>query len=221
MDIVFTALFIAAAVGIWYFIKKSPSKGKRNLSIVVLIVSALGVSLFSEDDPEENLATASSTQETSEVESTQSSETNEESTEESEEEPTKKTQESSKIVEETSESVEESSESDEPEEENDVPREYQSALNKAKTYVDMMNMSEQGLYDQLTSEAGEQFPEDAAQYAIENVETDYNENALKKAENYQDTMDMSVDGIYDQLVSEAGENFTPEQAQYAVDNLSK
>ncbi|KFN92400.1 hypothetical protein TMUPMC115_0912 [Tetragenococcus muriaticus PMC-11-5] len=90
MDIVFTALFIAAAVGIWYFIKKSPSKGKRNLSIVVLIVSALGVSLFSEDDPEENLATASSTQETSEVESTQSSETNEESTEESEEEPTKK-----------------------------------------------------------------------------------------------------------------------------------
>ncbi|GBD74071.1 putative uncharacterized protein [Tetragenococcus halophilus subsp. halophilus] len=220
MDIVFTALFIASAFGIWYFIKKSPSKLKRNLSIVALIISALGVSAFSEDDPEENVATANSTQETSEVSSTQSSEA-EESTEESEEEPVEETQESSKIVKETSESVEESSESDEPEEENDVPREYQSALNKAKTYVDMMNMSEQGLYDQLTSEAGEQFPEDAAQYAIDNVEADYNENALRKAEEFQDSMDMSVDGIYDQLVSEAGGSFTPEQAQYAVDNLSE
>ncbi|KFN92399.1 hypothetical protein TMUPMC115_0911 [Tetragenococcus muriaticus PMC-11-5] len=94
-------------------------------------------------------------------------------------------------------------------------------MNKAESYVGTMNMSEQGLHDQLTSDAGEQFPEEAAQYAIENVEADYNENALRKAENYQDTMDMSIDAIYDQLVSETGESFTPEQAQYAVDNLSE
>ncbi|MDF4082352.1 Ltp family lipoprotein [Bifidobacterium longum] len=38
------------------------------------------------------------------------------------------------------------------------PVEYQNALNKAKSYSDMMHMSKQGIYDQLTSEYGEKFP---------------------------------------------------------------
>ena len=84
-----------------------------------------------------------------------------------------------------------------------------------------MNMSKQGIYDQLTSEAGEQFPAEAAQYAVDNLKADYNKNALKKAETYADTMDMSNDAIFDQLTSEAGEKFTTEQAQYAVDHLDK
>lgn len=100
-------------------------------------------------------------------------------------------------------------------------REQKSALNKAKTYSDTMNMSKQGIYDQLTSEAGEQFPAEAAQYAVDNLKADYNKNALKKAETYADTMDMSNDAIFDQLTSEAGEKFTTEQAQYAVDHLDK
>lgn len=55
-----------------------------------------------------------------------------------------------------------------------------------------MHMSKQGIYDQLTSDAGEKFPEDAAQYAI-----------------------------YDQLTSSYGEKFTQEEAQYAIDHLNK
>lgn len=102
----------------------------------------------------------------------------------------------------------------------DVPTEYISALAQAETYANMMNMSKQGVYDQLTSEYGGQFTNEAAQYAIDNVSTDWNANALAKAESYQETMHMSPDAIYDQLVSEYGEQFTPEQAQYAVDNLS-
>lgn len=82
-----------------------------------------------------------------------------------------------------------------------------------------MSMSKAGIYDQLVSEYGEAFPEEAAQYAIDNIEFDWNENALKSAKNYQDLMDMSHSAIYDQLVSDYGEKFTPEQAQYAVDNL--
>ena len=82
-----------------------------------------------------------------------------------------------------------------------------------------MSMSKVGIYDQLVSEYGEAFPEEAAQYAIDNIEFDWNENALKSAENYQDIMDMSHAAIYDQLVSEYGEQFTPEEAQYAIDNL--
>jgi hypothetical protein len=45
----------------------------------------------------------------------------------------------------------------------------------------MMHMSKQGLYDQLTSEYGEQFSADAAQYAIDNVQADWKQNALEKA----------------------------------------
>ncbi len=100
-----------------------------------------------------------------------------------------------------------------------VPTEYKSALKKAILYSDTMSMSKAGLYDQLTSEYGEQFSQEAAQYAIDNVVADWNENALKKAITYQETMSMSPNAIYDQLISEYGEQFTAEEAQYAVDNL--
>lgn len=103
--------------------------------------------------------------------------------------------------------------------EEDVPTEYKSALRKAKSYSDTMNMSKAGLYDQLTSEYGEKFSAEAAQYAIDNVEADWKENALKKAKSYQEDMAMSPSAIYDQLISEYGEKFTAEEAQYAVDNL--
>lgn len=100
-----------------------------------------------------------------------------------------------------------------------IPTEYKSALKKAKIYSDTMNMSKAGLYDQLTSEYGEKFAQEAAQYAIDNVEADWKENALKKAHTYQESMSMSPSAIYDQLISEYGEKFTQEEAQYAIDNL--
>ena len=105
------------------------------------------------------------------------------------------------------------------EKEDDVPREYKSALDKAKSYYETMQMSKQGIYDQLVSEYGEKFTADAAQYAIDNLDVDYKENALKKAQSYAETMAMSDSAIYDQLISEYGEKFTPEEAQYAIDNL--
>ena len=107
----------------------------------------------------------------------------------------------------------------EDKDEDNIPTEYKSALRKAKSYSDTMHMSKAGLYDQLTSEYGENFTAEAAQYAIDNVEADWKQNALKKAENYNDTMYMSKAGLYDQLTSEYGEQFTPEEAQYAVDNV--
>ena len=105
------------------------------------------------------------------------------------------------------------------EEDKNIPTEYKSALKKAKQYDKTMHMSKLGLYDQLTSEYGEQFPAEAAQYAVDNLDADYNANALAKADDYNKSMHMSKLGIYDQLVSESGEQFTAEEAQYAVDNL--
>ena len=104
--------------------------------------------------------------------------------------------------------------------EDNIPTEYKSALRKAKLYADTMNMSKAGLYDQLTSEYGEKFTVEAAQYAIDNITVDWKENALKKAKLYQETMSMSPAAIYDQLISEYGEKFTAEEAQYAIDNLN-
>lgn len=117
---------------------------------------------------------------------------------------------------------EESTDQDEAEESQseDVPREYKNALKAAQNYFQIMPFSEKGLFEQLTSEHGDKYPEDAAQYAIENVEVDYNEQALKAAEGYQEIMPMSDQELFDQLISEYGDKYTEEQAQYAIDNLA-
>lgn len=110
--------------------------------------------------------------------------------------------------------------SDEDEKDEDgIPKEYKKALKKAQRYSDNLHMSKAGIYDQLTSEYGENMSKEAAQYAIDNVEADWEENALKKAESYANRSHMSKAGVYDQLVSEYGEQFTDDEAQYAIDNV--
>lgn len=105
-------------------------------------------------------------------------------------------------------------------EQDNVPTEYQSALQKAISYSEIMYMSKSAIHDQLVSEYGEKFSEDAAQYAMDNIEADWNRNALIKAKEYSDMMCMSKKGIYEQLISEYGERFTEAEAQYAVDNVA-
>jgi len=103
----------------------------------------------------------------------------------------------------------------------DVPAEYTSALSQAGTYANTMHMSKKGLYDQLVSEFGGKFSAPAAQYATDNVKTDYNKNALAKAKTYQNTMHLSPSAIHDQLTSDAGEKFTAAEADYAIAHLNE
>lgn len=112
-----------------------------------------------------------------------------------------------------------SSQSKDQTDEEKIPTEYKSALRQAENYSSSMRMSKQGVYDQLTSEYGGQFSDEAAQYAIDHVEADWKENALKSARSYQDTMHMSPEAIRDQLTSEYGGGFTEDEAQYAIDHL--
>ncbi|MBR1730904.1 MAG: Ltp family lipoprotein [Ruminococcus sp.] len=100
-----------------------------------------------------------------------------------------------------------------------VPMEYKNALKSAENYNSLLHMSKKAIYDQLTSEFGDKFSAEAAQYAVDNLNADYKENALKSAKSYQRMMNMSKSAIYDQLTSEYGDQFTEEEAQYAVDNL--
>ena len=100
-----------------------------------------------------------------------------------------------------------------------VSQEYLNALATAESYSETMHMSKKGIYDQLTSEYGENFPADAAQYAIDNIKVDWNANALETAKTYYKDMSMSKNAVYDQLISEYGEQFTESEAQYAIDHL--
>ncbi|WP_246475989.1 Ltp family lipoprotein [Brevibacterium renqingii] len=106
------------------------------------------------------------------------------------------------------------------EDDSSVPAEYTSALTSAETYSDMMHMSKQGIFEQLTSEYGDQFSEEAAQYAIDNIKADWNQNALETAKTYQDDMAMSPNAIHEQLTSEYGEQFTSSEADYAIEHLN-
>ena len=94
-----------------------------------------------------------------------------------------------------------------------------NALEQAKSYSDLMHMSKKRLYKQLTSEYGEGFTKEEAQYAIDHLEVDWKANALENAKTYQESLHMSKNRIYQQLISDYGEGFTKEEAQYAIDHL--
>ena len=100
-----------------------------------------------------------------------------------------------------------------------VPIEYRSALTKATQYSNIMHMSKAGLYRQLTSEYGEKFSAEAAQYAVDNVKADWNAEAVEAAKNYLSMMPMSRAGLIHQLSSAAGDKFTKAQATYAADKV--
>jgi Host cell surface-exposed lipoprotein len=91
-----------------------------------------------------------------------------------------------------------------------VPPEYTNALRKAEGYLDYMAFSLSGLVDQLEYE---QFSTEAAQWAAENVDVDWNEQAALKAADYLDHTAFSEGGLRDQLEYEG---FTPKQIDFAI-----
>ena len=108
-----------------------------------------------------------------------------------------------------------------PEEDEVVPFEYEQALKSAQNYVDALHFSRQGLKQQLTSEYGSGFSEEAAEYALEHVDVDYKEEAVEAAQSYLDAMSFSRQGLKQQLTSEYGSGFTEEEAEYALDQVYK
>lgn len=95
-----------------------------------------------------------------------------------------------------------------------ISREFKNALDKAKSYLNHSAFSKDGLFGQLLYE---KFSEDAAQYAVDHVNTDWNENALKKAKSYMNYSAFSKEGLFNQLIYE---KYTDEEARYAVDNIN-
>ncbi|MBK3496154.1 Ltp family lipoprotein [Viridibacillus sp. YIM B01967] len=206
------ALPVFVIMSVISFVKKDGLKGKKMLkfsgiSFAAIIVTAIGVGATAEP-------TETSNKDKEKVETVAKVE------EKVEETPEEKAAREAKAAEEKALAEQKAKEKAKAKaKEESVPREYKSALKKAESYAKTMHMSKEGIYDQLTSEYGENFPVEAAQYAIDNIVFDWKDNALKKAQTYAETMSMSDSAIYDQLISKHGEKFTTEEAQYAIDNL--
>ena len=115
---------------------------------------------------------------------------------------------SEELKEEYSYSTEESSESIVS-----ITREQRNALSTANDYLDYSGFSSSRLREQLEYE---EFPQDAIDYAMDNIIVDWKEQALRSAESYDEYASMSDSRLYDQLIYEG---FSDEEAQYAIDNL--
>src|SRR3954454_2179269 len=93
------------------------------------------------------------------------------------------------------------------------------ALESAESYLATSGFSKQGLYEQLSSPAGEGFTQAEAQYAVDHVDVDWSKEAVESARSYLDMSPMSRNALIEQLSSSAGEGFTYEQALYAVNKV--
>jgi hypothetical protein len=93
------------------------------------------------------------------------------------------------------------------------------ALESAESYLGMSGFSKQGLYEQLSSSAGEGFTQPEAQYAVDHVDADWNKEAVESARSYLEMSPMSRAELIEQLSSSAGEGFTYDQALYAVNKV--
>jgi len=76
--------------------------------------------------------------------------------------------------------------------------------------------SEQGLLNQLTSSAGDGFTEAQAEYAINNLNPDWDAQAVEAAKGYMQMGGFSRASLIQQLTSSAGNGFTEAQAEYAA-----
>lgn len=99
-----------------------------------------------------------------------------------------------------------------PAPESNISTGQKNALKSAKSYIDLMGFSYQGLIDQLEYEG---YSHDEAVYGADNCGADWNAEALESAKSYIRTSPFSYTGLIDQLEYE---DFTYEQAVYGADN---
>lgn len=95
-----------------------------------------------------------------------------------------------------------------------------SAVRSAESYLKFKGFSRAGLTEQLTSEYGEGYTAEDAEFAIAYIESagkvDWNQEAAEAAKSYLEFQGFSRDGLFDQLTSEYGEQFTADQANFAL-----
>ena len=94
-----------------------------------------------------------------------------------------------------------------------------NALRAAQDYLSFQAFSKAGLIDQLSSRYGDGYSKADAEWAVNQLSVDWNEQAYKAGQDYLNTQPFSRNGLIQQLSSPYGDKFTKEQAIYAVDKL--
>jgi hypothetical protein len=97
----------------------------------------------------------------------------------------------------------------------------QQAVDAAESYLsEGQGFSEQGLLSQLTSSAGNGFLEPDAEFAINYLNPNWDQQAVDAANGYlSGGQGFSEQGLLGQLTSSAGSGFTQAQAEYAINYL--
>lgn len=91
-----------------------------------------------------------------------------------------------------------------------------NALRSAKQYLAMSGFSKKGLIEQLSSSAGDGYPEADAKAAVESMDVDWKEEAAESAKQYIQMSGFSCKGLIEQLSSGAGDRYTREEAEYGA-----
>lgn len=91
-----------------------------------------------------------------------------------------------------------------------ITKGQEQALRQAETYLNTMPFSKKGLVKQLKFE---KFSTEDAEWAADNVKTDWDEQAVKAAVQYLDTMAFSEADLAAQLVHDG---FTKKQAKHGA-----
>lgn len=94
-----------------------------------------------------------------------------------------------------------------------VPLEYTNAKIKAEEYINHSSFSKISLYKQLQYE---KFSDEAANFAVENISTNWNKQAVNKAKEYMESMNISKEKLKEQLLYEG---FTDSEITYALNNI--
>ena len=88
-----------------------------------------------------------------------------------------------------------------------------NALSKAKSYLELMYFSRNGLKEQLMFEG---YTEKEATYAVDNCLANWKEQAAGKAKSYLESQSFSRSGLIEQLMFEG---FTKSEAEYGVSQV--
>jgi hypothetical protein len=99
----------------------------------------------------------------------------------------------------------------------------QQAVDAAEGYLsEGQGFSQQGLQGQLTSSAGNGFSKSDAEFAINHLHPNWDQQAVDAAKGYlSEGQGFSQQGLLSQLTSSAGSGFTQAQAEYAVNQTMK
>ncbi|MCD8316752.1 MAG: Ltp family lipoprotein, partial [Eggerthellaceae bacterium] len=100
-----------------------------------------------------------------------------------------------------------------------IPDSYYEALDEAQQLSDEQHLSRQAIFDELISEDGGSYSDEAAEYAVENVDADWEYNALATALEYINEDGMPQAQVFSHLISSYGGKFTEDEARYAMNHL--